>query len=656
MNYKFVLKLTSGVLLGTILLYTSPVFALTKEETVYSKLTPNGVPYQTIVNNHLKNEEQMQVINDLSDLVNIHNVNGKEEKEQDGTSLIWQANGSDIYYQGDSNKDLPISCTLTYTLDGNEISAKELAGKSGRVKITITYTNRDAHLVNINGKSETLYTPFVVVAGTVMDNTNHKNIQITNGKVIDDGTKTTVIGLCLPGLQDSLGIKEDSFSIPSSIEISMDATDFELNSIATFVTPKLIENPDLSLFDKLDTIYQKINTLENSSKQLVDGANSLKSGASTYHEKSSEFYDVMKQFSSGVSNTNSSYAKINSGIDVLNKNSAALQSGARNVSDGTLAVHSNLKTLEQKLGNLQSGVEALEAGEKQLADGLNTIVSNVNQVSTLDYSAKIAELQKLVQANTSTRDMLKSTNTSLTTQLQSATDDKVKTNLKAQIETNKSLISLLESNIKATNSTITSLKATDTHTIKELQDGLNHFKQGLNRLQTSTKNLYDGTTALKSGTSTLVTKTDELYAGTQSLYEGSVKIAEGTKTLRSGSNKMKDGLNTLDASSEKLTQANLQLVDGANSLSSGATTLANGMLKFDKEGIQTIVNYLNSNLKDVSTRLEFLQDLATHYNHFTMLQDGCNGNVKFIMLIDSIKKDAISKEEIILNNHKKENE
>lgn len=656
MNHKFVLKLTSGVLLGTMLVYTSPVLALTKEETVYSKWDTTGNCYQTIVNNHLKNDEQIQVINDLSDLVNIHNVNGKEEFSQDGKSLVWQANGSDIYYQGDSNKDLPIACEVTYTLDGNEISAKELAGKSGKVKVTITYINKDAHLVSINGKSETLYTPFVVVAGTIVDNTTHKNIQVTNGKVIDDGSKTTIIGLCLPGLQDSLAIKEDDLAIPSSIEISMDATDFELNSIVTFVTPKLIEDTDFSLFDKLDTIYHKVNTLQASSKQLVDGANSLKDGACTYHEKSSAFHDVMKQFSSGVSNANSSYVKINSGIDILNQNSATLQSGAKTVSDGTLAVCSNLNTIDEKLGELQTGIKALEAGEKQLSNGLNTIVSSVDKVSVPDYSAKIVELQNLVDANTSTRDNLKSTNASLTKQLQSVTDDKMKANLKAQIETNSSLIGLLETNIKATSSTISSLKATNANTIKELQAGLSTLKQGLTNLQTGTKDLYDGTTALKIGTNTLASKTSELYEGTKSLYEGSVKISEGTKTLRSGSNQMKSGLNTLDSSSEKLTQANLQLLDGATSLSSGATALANGMVKFDKEGIQTICNYLNGNLKECSTRLEKLQDLATQYNHFTMLEDGCNGNVKFIILMDSIKKDSAPKEHIILKDDKKERE
>lgn len=653
MKQKIVFKLTSGVLLGTMLMYTSPVLAFTKEETVYSKLDGTGRCYQTIVNNHLKNDEQAELLEDLSDLLEIHNVNGSEELTQNGNGLIWKANGNDIYYQGNSQKDLPIACDVSYFLDGNEISAQDLAGKSGKVKVKLSYQNQDAHVVSINGKEETLYTPFVVVAGTILDNTTHRNIEITNGKVIDDGTKTMVIGLCLPGLQDSLGVSADTLLMPNCIEISMDATDFELNSIATFVTPKLIEDTDLSLFDELDRIYDKVRLLEASSKQLVDGANSLRDGASTYHEKSSAFYNVMNQFSSGVSDANASYSKINSGIDTLQQGSASLESGAKTISDGTKAVSSNLQVLDSKLGDLQSGIKSLQAGEKQLADGLNLIVSEVNKVAIPDYSAKIADLEKLVNANTSTKEALKASNASLNTQLKNATDESIKATLKAQIEANESLISLLDTNTKATNSTIAMLKSTDTSTMKELQNGLNGLKKGLSDLQAGTQDLYDGSSALKGATNTLSTKTNELYEGSKSLYEGSLKVSEGTKTLRSGSKQMKNGLNTLDVSSQQLTQANSQLVDGANSLSSGATSLANGMNQFDKEGIQTICHYLNGDLKDVSTRLELLQDLSEQYSHFTMLQDGCKGNVKFIMMMDSIKRSDEQKDVIVLNEDKK---
>ena len=221
------------------------------------------------------NSSSENLINDLSDLINIKNVNGDEEFSQDGNSLVWNSNGSDIYYQGESNKELPIECKVRYELDGKEISAKDLAGKSGKVKIIIEYINKDEHTVNINGRAEKLYTPFVAVCGTIIDNSKNKNIEISSGRVIDDGSKTILIGMALPGLAESLGTSKN-LDIPSSIEITMETDSFELGNVATFVTPKIFEETDLEIFDRLDEIYSKVNTLSSSSKQLEDGANTLK--------------------------------------------------------------------------------------------------------------------------------------------------------------------------------------------------------------------------------------------------------------------------------------------------------------------------------------------------------------------------------------------
>ena len=274
---KILKKITSSTLLGTMLVYTtSPIFAFTKDETVYSKMDTSGNSYNTIVNSHIINSEQAEFINDLSDLLNIMNTNGDETFTQNENTLIWSANGNDIYYNGETQKKLPIECKIKYELNGNEVSANEIAGKSGKVKIILEYTNNDIHTVTINGKQETLYTPFVVVCGTIINNEKNKNITITNGKLIDDGSKTIALGIATPGLQESLNLSKSTIDIPSSIELTMEATDFELGSMITYITPKILEDEDLSIFNKVDDIFSQINTLQSSSHQLVEGANTLK--------------------------------------------------------------------------------------------------------------------------------------------------------------------------------------------------------------------------------------------------------------------------------------------------------------------------------------------------------------------------------------------
>ena len=100
-------KIISGVLLCTMVFYTMPVMAVTKDETVYSKIDASGSSYSTIVSSHTQDE-----------------------------------NGSDKYDQEKSEKELPIECNVKYELDGKEIDANELVGKSGKVKITIEYKNK----------------------------------------------------------------------------------------------------------------------------------------------------------------------------------------------------------------------------------------------------------------------------------------------------------------------------------------------------------------------------------------------------------------------------------------------------------------------------------------------------------------------------------
>ena len=653
MNKKVISKITSSVLLCTMFAYTTPVFAFTKDETVYSKIDSNGNNYNTIVNDHIINDEQEQLINDISDLLNIKNVNGDEEFSQDGNNLTWHAEESDIYYQGESQKELPIECNVKYELDGNEITASELVGKNGKVKITIEYINKDAHTVNINGKDQTLYTPFVVVCGTIIDNNNNRNIEITNGKTVDDGSKTTVIGISLPGLQESLNISKDKIDIPNTIEITMDSTDFELNNIVTYVTPKVLEENDMELFKKLDKIYNQVDTLQSSSKQIEEGANSLKEGTATYSEKSQEFNNAVEQVSKGVSSVNQNYSKIDAGISSLNDSSATLESGAKSVSEGTLAVSENLQTISSKLSELQTGTQSLKQGESQLEAGLDQIITSVSTIQGTDNSAKITELNQLITANQNTINSLKSANETLTTQLKAIEDEETKQTITTQIETNKSIIKLLETNIVAYNETISTLKSADMSSIKELQTALSNLKQGLQSLQTGTDTLYNGTTALQTGTGALASKTKELAQGTQSLYEGTIKISEGTATLNSGSTQLKQGLNTLDAGGTKLGTASNQLTEGANTLSEGATTLAEGITKFNEEGIDKICDYINGDLKDISARLEKLQELSEDYNNFTMLNDGNKGNVKFIMIMDSIKKEEDSKQDIILDDKQK---
>lgn len=319
-------KIVSSVLLCTMCAYTMPVFAYTKDETVYTKINSNGENYQQIVSTHIENNDESDLIQDMSDLLNIENTNGEEEFTQNGNSLIWKANKKDIYYQGDSEKDLPIECKVKYELDGKEVKAEEILGKTGHIKIVLHYINKGEHIVNINGKEQKMYTPFVVVAGTILPNSNNKNVKISNGKVINDGTKDILMGIAMPGLQESLGIKAEDMEIPNDVEIQMDATDFEIGNIITFVTPKVLEDDDLKIFDKLDDLYSNANTmqtagkeLENGGKELANGSYELAVGAKQLKDGTNTVYEGSKQIKTEVEKATKGLGNGNSKGEILDK-------------------------------------------------------------------------------------------------------------------------------------------------------------------------------------------------------------------------------------------------------------------------------------------------------------------------------------------------
>ena len=137
-----------------------------KAETVYVMADADGATREIIVSEWLRNQRGSSVLEDFSNLTDIENVEGYEEftKNSDG-SMTWQSDGSDIYYQGRTDAKLPVGVSLSYKLDGKEIAADELAGKSGRVTIRFDYTNNLTAETMVNGKEETIAVPFAMISG-----------------------------------------------------------------------------------------------------------------------------------------------------------------------------------------------------------------------------------------------------------------------------------------------------------------------------------------------------------------------------------------------------------------------------------------------------------------------------------------------------------
>ena len=211
---------------------------LQKEETVYVNTTAGGEVTDVTVSDWLKNsgDSSNSEVKDASDLQDIKNVKGDETFTQNGNDLTWSTDGKDIYYQGKTEKNLPVSVGIKYYMDGTEVSPEALAGKTGHLKMEVTYTNTSKTTKTVNGKKTDIYSPFVMVTGMILSTDNFSNVTVDNGKVISDGSRNVVVGFGMPGMKESLDMSSDiadEVNIPEGFTVEADVTDCEMNSTFT---------------------------------------------------------------------------------------------------------------------------------------------------------------------------------------------------------------------------------------------------------------------------------------------------------------------------------------------------------------------------------------------------------------------------------------
>ena len=337
-----------------------------KDETVYVKVDDAGNQKDVTVSDQLKNISNLGTIDDVSDLKDIKNVKGDETFSENNGKLVWQGDKKDICYQGTTTKKIPVGMKVTYELDGKKVSADDLEGKSGHLKIHYEYQNTSAD----SGK----YTPFLMATGLLMDGEKFSNVTVDNGKVISDGDRDIVIGMGLPQLKEqltSVSSKVDDLDIPDSFTVEADVTDYEKVEAVTVATNEVFNEVGTDKFDSLDELKDSMTELQDASNKLVDGSGQLKDGLDTLLSSSGTLVSGIDQLASGGNTLASGTGSLVSGANTLN---AGLQTASSKVS-GTLLP--GVKALDIGVSQMQSELVAEDALPK-LTTGVATLDAALN--------------------------------------------------------------------------------------------------------------------------------------------------------------------------------------------------------------------------------------------------------------------------------------
>lgn len=395
-----------------------------KDESVYLISDANGNVNKTIVVDHLKNKDKKDTVEDASNLSDIENVKGKEKFTQSGDKLTWQAGGKDIYYQGTATEEPPVTQKVTYYLDGKEISPEDLAGKSGKVKIRFDYTNTTSYTETVNGEKQTVSVPFAAITGLVLGD-GFENIEVTNGKAEVSDSSSVVLGYALPGLNDSLGIKDKDLdgdvNIPEYMEMTADVKNFSMPAAMTFV----VNASDYVSTDGIDTsdLDDMINDLKDASTQLQDGSKTLAEGTDTLADGLSTLQSKLGTFASGVGTLKSGIktytdgvSTLSGGLNTLGNSTGALVSGADKLNSGAGQLASGSATLKDGLKSYTDGANGLTKGASDLDAGIGTLAEKSGTL--VDGATKLDDGASQLSASASSiNEGIKSLDTGLKTPL-----------------------------------------------------------------------------------------------------------------------------------------------------------------------------------------------------------------------------------------------
>ena len=317
------------------------------------------------------------------------------------------ADGTEQSRRVEAQQELPVETRFSYRLDGKEISPEELAGKSGAVEIRIDYINHASELREINGKAETLYTPFLMLSALVLDNEHFSNVVIENGKLVSDGTRTLALGYALPGMQESLALPEElELTVPDHVTLRADVTEFSLGSVYTLAATELVGDYDENDPEAVEKLLPSVQDLSDG----MEGAKALNEGLDTLLEKSGALQDGTAalaegadQLSGGAGSLADGAGKLASGAYALQNGTKQLALGANSLRDGSSDLANGAAKLSAGLGQLSQNSAALNSGAEEVFRSLlsaaeTQLKANGLTVPTLTISNYQAELNRVINA------------------------------------------------------------------------------------------------------------------------------------------------------------------------------------------------------------------------------------------------------------------
>ena len=547
-------------------------------------------------------------------------------------------------WQGTSDKPLPVTMSVSYTLDGKTVSPEALAGKSGHVTIRFDYTNSQYETKVVNGRAQKIYVPFAVLTGALLDSDRFSHVSVTNGKLVEDGSHTAVVGMAFPGLQESLDLSTDKLEIPTYVEIEADVQDFTLDTTLTLVSNGFFNDMKDEELDtgELDSLSSDMDKLTDAMTQLIDGSGELYDGLDTLLSSS-------KKLANGVD-------QLTSGLKKLDANSAALNDGAAQVFNTLL---DTVNTQLQGNAELKEAVEAAGGEVPTLtianyAEEMQKLINVFDQDKVVEQATAVAT-QRVTAAVEANRSKIQAGVTAaveqqVTAQVTAGAQEKISAQAAPQVTAAVQQQVTAKVTAAVQQQVLAAVLETENLTQEQYEQLPAESKAAVDAAVAAQMKTEEVQAIISQNTEAMVQQTirenmasDEVQnqikaaaakAGTAAETLTAAKLQlDSYNTFYTGLLTYTAGVAELKAGAVKLDNSMPELISGVRKLRSGAGELADGLKELNEEGIRKLTDAVNGDLSGLGDRLDAISDVSESYRGFTT----DSGSVKFIFRTASIE-------------------
>ncbi|MGN0638518.1 MAG: hypothetical protein ACI4J0_09105 [Huintestinicola sp.] len=593
-------KIISGILaLSLVSSYAMPVLAAEKEEVIYVMADADG----SVNSVYAVNSFDGGNITDYGDYTDVKLLNIDGTITQNGDEITFSSSDpGKVYYQGTlKNTEIPWSISIKYFLDGEELSAEDVAGKSGALEIKISITE--------NEKCSTdFYENYALQCSFTLDTELCSNISADGATVANVGSKKQITYTVLP----DKGLERSIFA---------DVTDFEMAEGS-------INGIKMSLDLDIDNeeIDEKITDLTDGAKELDDGAKELYDGTV-------ELNDGVSDLNEGIQKLRDGIAEAQEGLSELNNKSSELVDGSAEVKSALIKIQTSLTGVSansDKLDRLASASAQIKSGIDELYGGIVQLNKSLNYESyKAAMSANGLDIDTLKAGNEQAISQLTAQITELKTQL--AKIEKVPqyaeeaAKLKAQIEQLESTLTLLTGNNAA-------LGGTETY-LNSVSQASAQLESGAKELKAKYAEFDKAITGLTASLSEMLVNMSELSSGINTLVSEYAKLDRGIGEYTDGVKKLTDGFAEISDGAKELAEGGSELSKGAKELMDGAAEMHNGTSELRSETAKIDDTFGD----DLSGMLDSMSDDDYEVRSFVSEKNTEVDSVQFVIKTEAVK-------------------